>query len=148
VSLLGACDFVIAGRSTRFYAAYGGVGLAIDGGGSYFLPRRVGSRRATAFYLRNETWTAEQALDYGLITDVVDDDEVAAAAEELARSLAAGPTRSFGEMKQLLLSTFDTPLEAQLEAEARAMARAVRTDDTWNAISGVARKEKPRFDGS
>ena len=147
VSLLAACDFVIAARSARFYAAYAGVGLAIDGGGSYFLPRRVGTRRAASFYLRNETWSAAEAREYGLVTDVVDDDQVRGAAESLAAQLAAGPTRSFGEMKRLLLSSWDTPLEAQLEAEARAMARAVRTEDCWNAITSVARKSTPTFRG-
>jgi 2-(1,2-epoxy-1,2-dihydrophenyl)acetyl-CoA isomerase len=148
VSLLAACDFVIAARSARFYAAYGGVGLAIDGGGSYFLPRRVGTRRAASFYLRNETWSAEEAREYGLVTDVVDDDQLRPVAESLAAQLAAGPTRSFGEMKRLLLSTWDTPLEAQLEAEARAMARAVRTEDCWNAIASVSQKSTPTFRGA
>jgi 2-(1,2-epoxy-1,2-dihydrophenyl)acetyl-CoA isomerase len=148
VSLLAACDFVVAARSARFYAAYGGIGLAIDGGGSYFLPRRVGTRRAASFYLRNETWSAEQAYEYGLVTEVVDDDALQPTAERLAAELAAGPTRSFGEMKRLLLSTWDAPLEAQLEAEARAMARAVQTDDCWNAITSVARKATPTFRGA
>ena len=148
VSLLAACDFVIAARSARFYAAYAGIGLAIDGGGSHFLPRRVGTRRATSFYLRNETWSAEEARDYGLVTDVVEDDALRATADSLAVELAAGPTRSFGEMKRLLLSTWDTPLEAHLEAEARAMAQAVQTEDCWNAITAVAQKSTPRFCGA
>lgn len=148
VSLLAACDFVIAAQSAGFYAAYAGIGLAIDGGGSHYLPRRVGTRRAASFYLRNETWSAEQAREYGLVTDVVEDEALRATADSLAVELAAGPTRSFGEIKRLLLSTWDTPLEAQLEAEARAMARAVRTEDCWNAITSVAQKSTPTFRGA
>jgi 2-(1,2-epoxy-1,2-dihydrophenyl)acetyl-CoA isomerase len=147
VSLAAAADFCLAARSARFYAAYQGIGLAIDGGGSHFLPRRVASRRATSFYLRNETWTAEQALTYGLVTEVVDDDALADAAAALATELAAGPTRSFGEVKRLLASSFDQPLDAQLELEARAMARTALTEDTWNAITAVAGQKTPTFVG-
>jgi 2-(1,2-epoxy-1,2-dihydrophenyl)acetyl-CoA isomerase len=148
VSLAAAADFCLAARSARFYAAYQGIGLAIDGGGSHFLPRRVGSRRATAFYLRNQTWIAEEAADYGLVSEVVDDDLLADTASALAAELAAGPTRSYGEVKGLLASSWDQPLDAQLELEARAMARTVRTEDTWNAITAVAANKKPTFVGA
>jgi 2-(1,2-epoxy-1,2-dihydrophenyl)acetyl-CoA isomerase len=148
VSFAAASDFVLAAQSAQFYAAYQGIGLAIDGGGSYFMPRRVGSRAATSFYLRNERWSAQEALEKGLVSEVVPDDELADRALALATELAAGPTRSFGEVKELLLSSWDTPLDAQLEQEARAMARTVRTDDTWEAIRAVAEKRKPEFRGA
>ncbi|MTD45828.1 enoyl-CoA hydratase/isomerase family protein [Conexibacter sp. W3-3-2] len=148
VSLAAGADFVLAAASARFYAAYQGIGLAIDGGGSHSVPRKVGAARALSFYLRNETWTAEQAHAYGLVTEVVPDGELADAAHALAAELAAGPTRAFGEVKNLLRATWDTPLEAQLEQEARAMVRAGRTDDAWNAIQAVGRKERPTFGGS
>lgn len=148
VSLAAGADFVLAGASAQFYAAYPAIGLSIDGGGSYFLPRRVGSRRATSFYLRNERWTAEQALAHGLVTEVVPDDALHDQAFALARELAAGPTKTFGEVKNLLLSSFDAPLEAQLEAEARSMGRVARTHDTWEAIVATAAKRKPDFRGA
>lgn len=147
VSLVAACDFAVAARSASFYCAYPAIGLSVDGGGSYWLPRRVGSRRAASFYLRNETWTAEQALEHGLVSEVVDDDRLGSRVDELAAELAAGPTRAYGEVKNLLLSSPDQSLEGQLELEARAMARAARTDDAWNAISAVAAKQKPTFEG-
>ncbi|MEA2168545.1 MAG: 2-(1,2-epoxy,2-dihydrophenyl)acetyl-CoA isomerase [Solirubrobacteraceae bacterium] len=147
VSLVAACDFAIAARSATFYAAYPAIGLTVDGGGSYYLPRRVGTRRATAFYLRNETWTAEQALEYGLISEVVDDEDLAAAAADLAAELASGPTRAYGSVKNLLLASSQSTLEGQLELEAREMARIGATDDAWNAINAVARKERPGFEG-
>jgi 2-(1,2-epoxy-1,2-dihydrophenyl)acetyl-CoA isomerase len=148
VSLAAAADFCLAARSARFYAAYQGIGLAIDGGGSHFLPRRVGSRRATAFYLRNQMWDAEEARRHGLVSDVVDDEALETQALALAHELAAGPTRSFGEVKNLLLSSADTPLETQLELEARAMTRTAQTDDSWEGITAVAAKRRPDFRGA
>lgn len=145
VSLAAAADFCLAGVSAKFYAAYAGVGLAIDGGGSHFLPRRVGSRRATSFYLRNETWSAAQAMEYGLINEVVDDEALPDVA--LARELAGGPTRSLGEIKRVLTSSYDTALDAQLELEAQAMARTALTEDTFNALTAVAAKQRPTFEG-
>jgi 2-(1,2-epoxy-1,2-dihydrophenyl)acetyl-CoA isomerase len=147
VSLVAAADFAIAARAAKFHAAYPGIGLTVDGGGSYYLPRRVGSRRATSFYLRNQTWTAEQALEYGLLTDVVDDDQLETTCETLAQELAAGPTRSFGELKDLLLSSWGTPLERQLELELCSMTRTGDTDDAQDAIAAVKAKQKPVFRG-
>lgn len=146
VSLAAAADFCVAARSASFSAAYQGIGLAIDGGGSWFVPRRVGSRAATSFQ-RNETWSAEEALRHDLVSAVVDDDALVREAGALAAELATGPTRSFGEVKNLLLASPTQPLEAQLEAEARAMGRTARTADAWGAITAAAEKRAPSFEG-
>jgi 2-(1,2-epoxy-1,2-dihydrophenyl)acetyl-CoA isomerase len=147
VALCAAADFVVAGRSASFYAAYAGIGLVPDGGGSTFLPRRVGSRRAASFLMRNQTWTAEQAVEYGLVNEVVENADLGRTALALARELAAGPTVALGEIKNLLLSTYEQPVEAQMELEARAMVRATRSEDGWNAVNAVLAKQKPVFEG-
>jgi 2-(1,2-epoxy-1,2-dihydrophenyl)acetyl-CoA isomerase len=147
VALCAAADFVVAGRSASFYSAYAGIGLVPDGGGSTFLPRRVGTRRAADFLMRNRTWSAEQAEAYGLINTVVDDDRLAEESWALARELADGPTVALGEIKNLLLSTYEQPVEAQMELEARAMVRATRSEDGWNAVNAVLAKQKPTFEG-
>jgi 2-(1,2-epoxy-1,2-dihydrophenyl)acetyl-CoA isomerase len=142
VSLAAAADFCLAGRSAAFVAAYQGIGLAIDGGGSYTVPRRVGPQRARAFYLRHQTWPAEQALAYGLVDEVHEDDALPAAARSLAAELAEGPIEAYGEVKNLLLSTSDQSLEGQLELEARAMVRSARTDAAWDAIQAMVAKTR------
>jgi 2-(1,2-epoxy-1,2-dihydrophenyl)acetyl-CoA isomerase len=147
VSLCAAADFCLAAKSSRFYSAYTGIGLVCDGGGSTFLPRRVGTRKATEFYLRNQTWTADEALANGLINAVVDDDQLSTQALSLAQELAAGPTRAFGEIKNLILSTWEQPIEAQMELEARAMARVTKTEDGWSGICEVANRRTPKFVG-
>lgn len=147
VALCAAADFCLAARSAKFYAAYTGIGLVPDGGGSTFLPRRVGTRRTTEFLMRNRTWTADQAAEYGLINEVFDDDSLRTESWALARELAAGPTVAFGEIKNLLLSTYEQPVEAQMEQEARAMVRATRSEDGWNAVNAVLAKQKPTFTG-
>ncbi|MDM0015138.1 enoyl-CoA hydratase-related protein [Variovorax sp. J22P168] len=147
VAMCAAADFCIAARSANFYAAYTGIGLLPDGGGTTFIPRRVGIRRAAEFFMRNQTWSAEQALEAGLISHVVDDAALHDEAWALARELAAGPTVAFGEIKNLLLSTWSQPIESQMEQEARAMTRVTRTEDGWNGICDVAARRKPNFVG-
>lgn len=147
VALCAAADFVIAARSASFYAAYTGIGLVPDGGGSTFLPRRVGTRRATSFLMRNEKWSSDQALEFGLINEIVDEEELTDAAWALARELASGPTAAFGEIKNLLLSSYEQPIEAQMELEARAMVRATRSEDGWHGVNAVLAREKPAFQG-
>ena len=146
-AVCAAADFCIAAKSARFYAAYTGIGLLPDGGGTSFIPRRVGFRRAAEFFMRNQTWTADEALAAGLISHVVDDAALDAEAWALARELAAGPTLAFGEIKNLLLSASSQPIEAQMEQEARAMTRVTKSEDGWNGICEVAQRRKPTFVG-
>jgi 2-(1,2-epoxy-1,2-dihydrophenyl)acetyl-CoA isomerase len=147
VALVAGADFVLASPTAKFYSAFAGIGVISDSGGTYFLPRRMGSRRASQFYMLNETLSAEEAAAAGLINRVVAADALDTEAWALARRLADGPTLAFGEAKNLLLSTFDANLEGQLESEARAMARVTRTDDAFAAMRAVQAKEKPTFCG-
>ena len=147
VSLTAMADFAIAAKSAKFYAAFSAIGFVSDGGGTYYLPRRVGTRKAADFVLLNETWSADEALRYGLVSRVVADEELESASLALATQLAQGPTRTYGALKRLLLDSGDTTLEAQLEQEARAIASCARTEDSWNAIQAVIGKRKPQFSG-
>jgi 2-(1,2-epoxy-1,2-dihydrophenyl)acetyl-CoA isomerase len=146
-ALTAMADFAIAGTSAKFYAAYNRIGYVSDGAGSYFIPRRVGSRKAAEFLTLNQTWNADEAARYGLVNRVVPDAELLAEARLLARTLADGPTKTYGEMKRLLLSCTDQPMETQLELEAQAIARCARTDDSWNAIQSLLQKREPKYTG-
>ncbi len=107
-----------------------------------------GKRRAFEFLVRNGNWNAEEALDAGLINEIVaDETALRDAAQSLAAEIAAGPTLAYGGIKRLFLSSFEQPLEAQLDAEARALAEVSRSDDAWNALNAVLVKEKPAFAG-
>jgi 2-(1,2-epoxy-1,2-dihydrophenyl)acetyl-CoA isomerase len=147
VALVAGADFAVASANAKFYAAFAGIGIISDSGGTYFLPRRMGSRRAMQFYMLNETLSAAEAASTGLINKVVEAEALQDEAWALARRLAQGPTTAYGEAKNLLLSSPMESLEAQLENEARAMARVTRTDDAWNAMRTVLAKQKPTFAG-
>lgn len=148
VAFAAAADIALASADARFYAAFTAIGFSCDCGTSHFLPRRVGARRALDFLLRNQTWSAQDALAAGLVNEVLPDfDALRAASRELAARLAAGPTRAYGEIRRLFQSSFTRSLEAQLEDEAQAIARCTHTDDAWQALEAVLTKRPVRFDG-
>lgn len=147
VALVAGADFALASPEAKFYAAFAGIGIVSDSGGSYFLPRRMGSRRAAQFFMLNETLSAEEAASVGLVNKVVEAGRLETEAWALARRLAQGPTLAYGEAKNLLLSSPMESLEGQLENEARAMARVTRSEDAWNAMRAVLAKQKPTFEG-
>ena len=147
VALTAMADFALAARSASFYAAYARIGFVSDGGGSYFLPRRIGVRATADFLMRNRRWSADEALSKGLLSEVVDDAALLPAARALSAELANGPTRTFGETKRLLLETFDTGIETQLEREAQAIAQCSRTEDSRQAMKAVIERREPVFVG-
>jgi len=146
-SLAISCDLVIAAESANFLMAYSKIGMAPDGGSTYFLPRLVGMKRALELTLTNRRLSAREALEWGLVTEVVSPERLAARAEELAGSLAQGPTATFGSAKRLLHSGWSESLETQMELESRAIATAGGTADGREGIAAFVEKRKAAFQG-
>ncbi|WP_099023003.1 enoyl-CoA hydratase-related protein [Mycolicibacterium palauense] len=142
-----AADLVVAAESARFVTAFSGIGLSGDGGGTYHLPRIIGPRRAAAAYLRNTPISADQALEWGLVNEVVADDRLRARADELVRALADGPTVAFATMRALLRDSWRNDLPAQLAAESRGIKLTGDSADAATAIAAFAAKQRPTFEG-
>lgn len=146
-SLAASADLVLAAESAKFTMAYTNAGLSPDGSSTYFLPRRIGDRRARELMLTNKLLTAADALEWGLINQVVADAELDSKARELAATIAAGPTLAYGQVKQLLNGSFDNGLETQMELEARSIAAMAKSEDGKEGISAFLAKRKPTFVG-
>lgn len=140
-------DVVLVSDEARLEYAYPRVGLTGDGGSTFLLPRLVGLRRAREIVLLDEPIGPERAVELGLATEVVSADELDARASELAGELAAGPTHAYGELKTLLLESFDRGLEAQLAAETDAIAGAARTGDYRRGHAAFFDDGSPTFEG-
>ena len=147
LGLLYIADIVIASTDARFALGYGALGLTSDGGNTWFLPRMVGMRRAQELFLLNRRLSAQEALEFGLVSRLVSDDSVEAEAIAVARELAAGPTRAFGAMRRMLRQSFETSLGAQLEAEMQSIVDASRSDDAREGIAAFAARRRPVFKG-
>jgi 2-(1,2-epoxy-1,2-dihydrophenyl)acetyl-CoA isomerase len=148
LGLLHAADVVVAADDSKFALGYAALGLASDGGNTWFLPRLVGLRRAQQLMLLNRRLTAAEALDWGLVTEVVPAAEVEDRARELAQRLAAGPTQAFGRMKRLLRDSWTVDLPGQLSAETTQMSEAGASDDAAEGIAAFVAKRLPTFHGS
>jgi 2-(1,2-epoxy-1,2-dihydrophenyl)acetyl-CoA isomerase len=142
-----ACDFRIASKSASFLLAFAGVGLSLDSGTSWTLPRLIGSARAIAVSLLGEPVTAEAALEMGLVNAVVEPDRLLPAAHELAARLAAGPTAAYAAIKESIAYAATATLPEALAKEAGMQRRTGATADHRAAVDAFVAKQKPTFVG-
>lgn len=145
--MIAGADIVVAEPSTRFVAAYAGIGYCCDAGSSIMLSRRMGLSRARKYLLLNETLDAQTALAAGLCDEVADAEALTARAEQIARQLAAGPTAAYGEIRRLLVSAASEPMDVQLEREAQGLARIAGTADACEGLVAFGEKRKAQFVG-
>ena len=146
--LVCASDLVVAGESAKFMLGATRVGMAPDAGGSVTLTQLVGLRKAMEIALLNPVLSAAEALDLGLVTRVVPDDEVLEAARALAVELAAGPTLAFAATKRLLWEGVGAPVEARLADESRTVSELSGSADAREGLAAVIEKRAPRFTGA
>jgi len=147
LSLALAGDLVLAAESARFTMAYSKIAATPDGSSTYWLPRLVGLRRAIELFYTNRVLTAREALDWGLVSRVIPDAELADATRGLAAELAKGPTLALGRGKLLFHASTTESLETQMEAETRAIAQSGHTEDFAEGVRAFAAKRPPSFTG-
>lgn len=148
LSLVGACDIVVAADDAYFSSAYRQIGLTPDGGGTWSLPRIVGLRKALEIYLLSERFDAREAWRVGLVNRVVEASMLDATVRGLAQSIATGPALALRNVKRLLRESFDHSLSQQLRAEADSFGQCAATDDFAEGIRAFFDKRPPRFEGS
>jgi 2-(1,2-epoxy-1,2-dihydrophenyl)acetyl-CoA isomerase len=142
-----AADFRVASTAASFRLAFANIGLTLDSGTSWTLPRLVGSARATALALLGESVSAEAALEMGLVNAVLEPDRVPVAAAELAGRLAAGPTAAYAAIKESLRFGASSSLDDTLTKEAQLQARIAVTGDHRHAVDAFLAKQQPVFTG-
>lgn len=142
-----ACDLVVASDRARFGAVFAKRGLTVDGGTSWTLPRLVGSRRAKQITFFGDMVPAGQALEWGLVNEVVPADELPAFAADWGRRLAAGPTTALSLTKRMLDASSTLTFEQALEEEARAAHIAYTTKDLIEGMTAFMERREPRFTG-
>ncbi len=146
VGLVTMADLALCGRSSKFNLAYTSVGLTPDGGTTFLLPRIVGAKRAMELLLLNRALTAEEALSWGLVNEVVPDEQLLARAVELAERLAHGAVTAYGATKRLLAHSLGA-FESQMALESETIAAQAVSPDGIEGIGAFLEKRKPRFPG-
>lgn len=142
-----ACDLVLAARSASFIQAFCKLGLIPDSGGTWLLPRLVGMARAKSLALLGNRLSAEQAEQWGLIHQCVDDDALRDEALRLARHLASQPTYGLALIKRSLNASLHNSFDQQLDLERDLQRLAGRSEDYREGVSAFMEKRSPVFKG-
>ncbi|GCE46922.1 2-(1,2-epoxy-1,2-dihydrophenyl)acetyl-CoA isomerase [Thermosporothrix hazakensis] len=142
-----ACDLRIAADDARFLEAFSRIGLVPDGGGSYFLPRLVGLGRALELAMLADELDAHEAERIGLVNRCVPLADFETETRKLAQRLAAGPTRTYALIKELMFASLDTELAESLRLESKLQDQALTTEDHQEGVAAFLQKRPPRFSG-
>jgi 2-(1,2-epoxy-1,2-dihydrophenyl)acetyl-CoA isomerase len=148
LSMALSCDLRIASESCKITTAFAKVGFSGDYGGTYFLTQLLGSARARELYLMSPVLTAKEAHAIGMVTKVVPDSEIDAAAHEVAMSLAQGPSIALGYIKRNINNAEHLALEDCFDREAIHHTRCSDTEDHKEAAKAFVEKRKPTFRGT
>jgi 2-(1,2-epoxy-1,2-dihydrophenyl)acetyl-CoA isomerase len=143
-----ACDLVVAARSASFIQSFSKIGLVPDCGGTWVLPRLVGSARALGLALLGNRLSAELAASWGLIWQCVDDPDLAPTVDALAQQLAQGPTLGLARIRATLRAAWDNTLAEQLDVERDAQRDLGYSMDYAEGVAAFAEKRVPRFRGA
>ncbi|MFT6216816.1 MAG: 2-(1,2-epoxy-1,2-dihydrophenyl)acetyl-CoA isomerase [Roseivirga sp.] len=146
-SIALACDIVVAGESAKLIEIFVNIGLVLDSGSSYFLPRLVGSAKAFELATMGTRVSASEAERIGLITKCVPDEKLDEAVNEYTTYYASAPTKAIGLMKKMLNKSQGFNLNEMLDYEAQCQDIAGATDDYREGTSAFLEKRKPTFKG-
>jgi len=142
-----ACDLVIAAKSASFIESFSKIGLIPDTGGTYFLPRLIGTARAMGLAMLGDKITAEEAASWGLIWRCIDDAEFRPAVDAVVKQLAAGPTRALARIKQAIYASGNNTFDQQLDLERDFMRELGDSNDFREGAVAFLEKRRPRFTG-
>ena len=148
LSFACACDLRVAADTATFVPGFVGIGLVPDAGGSWFIHRLLGFARAFEWMSSNRRLSAQEALEWGLVSEVVAADAFADRVAEIAEEWATRPTRGVGLTKRLFEHAHGVGLEEQLALEAQLQDEATATADFAEGVQAFLEKRPPRFTGS
>lgn len=143
-----AADLVVAGESAFFLQAFARIGLVPDGGSTWLLARSIGRVRAMEMMLLGERIPAQKAMEWGMVNRLVPDDQVMPAALDLARALAAGPTRSLAMIRRMAWSAADASFEEAMTTERNNQRIAGQTKDHREGVAAFLAKRPANFTGA
>ena len=146
-SLALACDMVIASEEAALSEIFINIGLVLDSGSAYFLPRLAGSAIAFELATTGRKVSAKEAVTIGLINKAVPSDQLDTAVMEMAAYYEHAPTKAIGLMKKMLNKSFQSDLDTLLEYEAYCQDIAATTSDSKEGIAAFLQKRKPQFKG-
>lgn len=145
LSLMLACDMVVATDDSKFITAYSLIGASPDGGMTYHLPRIIGTKRAYELCALSKQLNAQQAYEIGIVNQVVLSADLVKMTRKLASELTAGPQYAYGRIKQLINQSLNNDLNQQLKAEETRFLESFRSDEFLEGVAAFCEKRNPIF---
>ncbi|MDX9762882.1 MAG: enoyl-CoA hydratase/isomerase family protein [Desulfomonilia bacterium] len=142
-----ACDVIIASVNAKFAQTFSKVGLLVDMGGTYFLPRIIGIHKAKELLYTAKMLTAEEAMSMGIVNQVVSYEELESHALAFAKKIAEGPAKALAMAKTIMLKSMELSLGDVLEYEAMAQSLCMQSDDHKEGVKAFFEKRPPVFKG-
>lgn len=146
-SIALACDLIIASENAVLCEVFINIGLVLDSGSSFFLPRLVGTKKAFEYATLATKISAQEALEMGMVNKVVKENELDATVEEIAKRYAVAPTKAIGMIKKMLNRSFHSTLDEMLESEMWHQEIAGRSEDFKEGVKAFMEKRHPEFRG-
>lgn len=147
-SLALACDLIVAAENASLIEVFVNVGLVLDSGSSYFLPRLIGSARAFELSTMGSKLSAQQAYEWGMVNRLVKPEDLDEEVNKIAAYYANAPTRAIALMKKMLNKSFHSDLDTLLDYEVHCQEIAGRSNDYKEGVNAFNEKRKPDFTGS
>ena len=144
-SIALACDYLLASKNGSLIEVFINIGLVLDSGSSFFLPRLVGYARALEIAAFDQPISAARALDWGLVTKVVEDGQALEEAYAMAKRITVGSLNSFAWSKKLINDSFNTSFETQIENERTALEVCADHSDGLEGLAAFTEKRKPNY---
>lgn len=142
-----ACDIIFAKKSASFIQAFSKIGLIPDSGGTFFLPRLIGTQKALALMMTGDKVSAEEAEKLNMIYKVLEDDDFSSEIIRFSEQLATRPTKALGLTKKAVNLGLFNSLEDQLEVEEKLQTEAGETEDFAEGVNAFLQKRTPEFKG-
>ena len=146
-NLAFGCDFIFAADNANFLQAFVGIGLCPDTGGTYFLPRMIGTHRAFDMFVTGRPVSAEEAFYAGIVKEITTKEDLLPIATAFAKKLTKGPALAYANMKKLMFESMYKDFEKFMETESVYLGQCSGSDDFKEGITAFLEKRKPRFQG-
>jgi 2-(1,2-epoxy-1,2-dihydrophenyl)acetyl-CoA isomerase len=147
-SLALACDYIVASEKAALIEVFVNVGLVLDSGSSYFLPRLVGPQKAFELATTAKKVSAQEAKELGMVNEVVPHEQLDEAVNKIAGFYAGSPTLAIGMIKQMINKSLNSDLDTMLQYEAYCQEIAGRSNDYLEGVSAFNEKRKAEFKGN